>query len=532
MNPANKRLNFYYKISYLLGVICLFIIGYITYLSVQKTKEHFLSVDHTNRVIDITERLLTLMIDAETGVRGYHVSGKLSYLEPYYYSEDSTKVYFKYLKILTVDNPTQQKKIETLGKEIKNEFDLLREGIYYFRMGEKEKLNDLYYSGKDKQKMDFVRSTIKSVKDEELRLLNLRKTSLNNSREFTKTFIIFIILIYLVISIISYNIIHKYLSEKDKFESKLYETNQILASTLEELRVSNEEIVATNESLSDVNEKLAYSNEELAATTEEYQTAHDQAIIANEKLAEMNLDLEKRVESRVHELQEQNEILKKINNDLDDFVYTAAHDLKSPVNTMEGLINVLQLQSNGDLDENQKQTLKMMIGSSAKLKKTIFDLTQILRVQKEENLNKETIIFDEVFKEVCDDINDLIEKVKPHFIIDWKVEKLFYPHKHIRSILYNLISNALKYRSPDRDLIIRISTCMYDYRVELSVSDNGLGLDQKYVPKLFTMFKRFHDHVEGSGIGLYTVKRIIENNGGTIRVESNLETGTRFIILL
>jgi len=80
----------------------------------------------------------------------------------------------------------------------------------------------LYFSNKDKQKMDYVRSLIKSVKDGELRLLNLRKTSLNNSREFTKIFIIFIILIYLSISLISYRIIHKYLSEKDKFESKLY----------------------------------------------------------------------------------------------------------------------------------------------------------------------------------------------------------------------------------------------------------------------------------------------------------------------
>jgi len=298
------------------------------------------------------------------------------------------------------------------------------------------------------------------------------------------------------------------------------------------LRLSNEEIAATNESLSNVYEKLACSNEELAATTVGYQAAHDQAIIANEKLAEMNLDLEKRVENRVHELKEQNEILKKINNDLDDFVYKAAHDLKSPVNTMEGLVNIFQLQSNGELDENQKQTFKMMASSSAKLKKTIFDLTQILRVQKEDNLNKETIIFDEVFKEVCDHISELIESVKPHFVINWEVEKIFYPHKHIRSILYNLISNALKYRSPNRDLIIRISTCMYDFRVELSVNDNGLGVDQKNVPKLFTMFKRFDDNVEGYGIGLYSVKRIIENNGGSIGVDSNLDLGTLFTILL
>jgi signal transduction histidine kinase len=98
----------------------------------------------------------------------------------------------------------------------------------------------------------------------------------------------------------------------------------------------------------------------------------------------------------------------------------------------------------------------------------------------------------------------------------------------MRSILYNLVSNAVKYSSPDRLPVIHITTEQLNDEVILTVSDNGLGMNPAYKHKLFGMFKRLHDHVEGSGIGLYIVKRIIENNGGRIEVETELDVGTTF----
>ncbi|MFD3003437.1 ATP-binding protein [Pontibacter toksunensis] len=100
--------------------------------------------------------------------------------------------------------------------------------------------------------------------------------------------------------------------------------------------------------------------------------------------------------------------------------------------------------------------------------------------------------------------------------------------KNARSIVYNLVSNALKYRSPERQLLIQIDCYLQENYQVLSVKDNGLGMDLTDKSKLFGMFKRLHDHVEGTGVGLYIVKKIVENAGGRIEVESKVNEGATF----
>jgi signal transduction histidine kinase len=90
------------------------------------------------------------------------------------------------------------------------------------------------------------------------------------------------------------------------------------------------------------------------------------------------------------------------------------------------------------------------------------------------------------------------------------------------------LTNAIKYRSPDRAIEINITSVQQDSFILLSFADNGLGIPAEQIEKIFLMFKRVHTHVEGSGIGLYIVKRIIENNGGRIEVESEPGRGTTF----
>ncbi len=102
----------------------------------------------------------------------------------------------------------------------------------------------------------------------------------------------------------------------------------------------------------------------------------------------------------------------------------------------------------------------------------------------------------------------------------------------MRSIFYNLISNALKYRHPERNPVVDLKTEQLDDGILLTVKDNGLGISDANKEKVFSMFKRLHDHVEGSGVGLYIVKRIVTNAGGRIELESKLEEGTTFKIFL
>ncbi|HWZ21324.1 MAG TPA: hybrid sensor histidine kinase/response regulator [Cytophagaceae bacterium] len=259
-------------------------------------------------------------------------------------------------------------------------------------------------------------------------------------------------------------------------------------------------------------------------------------LIAQEKkLLQINNELEERVQKRTEELYKKNTELEaknteliRVNNDLDNFIYTASHDLKAPVANIEGLLNALFTEFNLD-NEHYLKIKEMTIFSINKFKNTILDLTKISNVQKDNNDSDiESLNFKELIEDVKSTIKDTIEKNKAQIITNLAVSEIKFSKKNMRSILYNLISNAVKYCSPDRLPVVTITTKKADDGILLSVSDNGLGIDPDYQHKLFGMFKRLHDHVEGSGIGLYIVKRIIENNGGRIEVKSELDAGTTF----
>ena len=106
-----------------------------------------------------------------------------------------------------------------------------------------------------------------------------------------------------------------------------------------------------------------------------------------------------------------------------------------------------------------------------------------------------------------------------------------FAEKNLRSIIYNLLSNALKYRHPDRAPVVHLRSHLEGRYAVLSVQDNGLGLNlDQDGSKLFALFQRLHDHVEGSGIGLYMVKKIVENAGGRIEVSSQQGVGSTFSV--
>jgi signal transduction histidine kinase len=106
--------------------------------------------------------------------------------------------------------------------------------------------------------------------------------------------------------------------------------------------------------------------------------------------------------------------------------------------------------------------------------------------------------------------------------------QVHFSKKNLQSILYNLLSNALKYRSSERELFVRISCYSNQSHHLLTIEDNGLGMDMRQEEKIFALFKRLHTHVEGTGIGLYIVKKMLENGGGKIEVESKLGVGSTF----
>ena len=231
------------------------------------------------------------------------------------------------------------------------------------------------------------------------------------------------------------------------------------------------------------------------------------------------------------ELASSNRQLSLINADLDNFVYTASHDLKAPISNIQGLLHLLEssLSPDSRASPRTQKVLKMMEQSVARFMNTIADLSDIVRLQKQANQASELLDLAEVIEEVRLDMASAIEEANAQLNIQVEDSALIrFAPKNLRSVVYNLLSNAVKYRDPQRRPIIDIRCEVADEYQLLTVADNGLGMDLSREGKLFSMFQRFHDHVEGTGVGLYIVKKIIENTGGRIEVESQVGEGSTF----
>jgi len=243
--------------------------------------------------------------------------------------------------------------------------------------------------------------------------------------------------------------------------------------------------------------------------------------------------LEKIVVERTQQLETSNNNLVRLNKDLDNFIYSASHDLKSPVNNIEGLIQLLKSELNNS-SPIVNTLIERIESSTSKVKTTVLNLTDIVKIQSNPYEDIETIDIRAVLKEILVENEILVKSSNAIITFSLNTETIQYSKQAFKSIMYNLIINAIKYRSPDRLPMIEISSKYNPQtsKYEISVKDNGLGIDlDLHREKLFTLFKRFHDHIEGSGIGLYIIHKIVESKGGKIEVESTVNAGTIFKVI-
>jgi len=230
----------------------------------------------------------------------------------------------------------------------------------------------------------------------------------------------------------------------------------------------------------------------------------------------------------IRELKMKNEELSRINLDLDNFVYTASHDLKAPINNIHALIRFLEEDMTPESKKNSGELLELIYSSIEKFQNTLTDLSTVVRESAgEEGVIKE-VWFNEVIDDVTTNLYQVIERTGAKFTLDLKGPVIHFPKKNLRSIIFNLVSNAIKYRAPDRKPEIKISTEKLERYILLKVSDNGLGIKEEDKAKVFKMFNRLHDHVEGTGVGMAIVSRIVDTAGGKIEIDSEIGKGTTF----
>jgi signal transduction histidine kinase len=229
-------------------------------------------------------------------------------------------------------------------------------------------------------------------------------------------------------------------------------------------------------------------------------------------------------------LQIQTEKLKISNNRLLQFAYIASHDLRSPVSN---IVTLLSFFDEKKIDSENLLFFNNIKKASKKLQDNLHHLIEM--VMDENNLYKrgEAINLCKLLDEVRFGIEKQLEESGAAIEVQFQVQSVIYPSVYLHSIIQNLITNAIKYRSPDRPPVIKVKTRKQGKFTCLSVEDNGRGIDlQKNRFKIFSRLERFDRDVEGKGIGLYLIKTQVEALGGKIEVESELGVGTKFHVYL
>lgn len=221
--------------------------------------------------------------------------------------------------------------------------------------------------------------------------------------------------------------------------------------------------------------------------------------------------------------------LQSKNNDLQQFSYIVSHNLRSPIAKILGLASII----GSDAAEN-KYLIEKIKEAAFSLDEVVKDINVIVSARKTEK-QLSVMYFRDKLRKVEQLLELEIEKSKPVITSDFsECDSVFTVPSYMLSIIYNLVSNAIKYRRPDITLKIHIA-CTQDEKVTcISVRDNGMGIDLvKNKDKIFGLYKRFHgDAIQGKGIGLNLVKTHAESLGGHVQVESMVNEGTTFRIYI
>lgn len=228
-------------------------------------------------------------------------------------------------------------------------------------------------------------------------------------------------------------------------------------------------------------------------------------------------------------LEKQNAELRKINSELDRFVYSASHELRAPLASLLGLLNLTSAE------ETSPSVLKKLNMMTIAVKRLDLFINDILNYSRNSRTEPETgkVDFEKLIHESMQSLSYLEGKDRIKVDVNITGEVFYSDSQRIAVLLNNLLSNAIKYqRRNENEPWIGITITVSPQKAVLKISDNGHGIAPGHLPKIFTMFYRANDHQPGSGLGLYISREIVTKMGGTLEVTSEVNKGSEFTITL
>ena len=230
---------------------------------------------------------------------------------------------------------------------------------------------------------------------------------------------------------------------------------------------------------------------------------------------------------RIKDLKEQEKLIA----DHEILLDTISHDIKNPLANLVMAIGLFKNVSPNDEGEF-KSLLKIVDTALTKMNKLIIELTEVRREEHKYKTEEELLNFEHILEDVRLTLSDNIIAANAIITSEINFSEITFSRRKIRSIVYNLINNAIKFRSSERQLKIVVTTNKEKEFIVIAVKDNGIGIDESKFDAIFSKYYRSENAIEGTGIGLYLVKEIVCNAGGKVLVKSQLDKGTEFQIYL
>jgi signal transduction histidine kinase len=471
MKPRIKRNLF--PVLLLVAAMIVFLNAWWAFQAVRTLATNANWLAHSWQVVHQVERVLGSAVNAETGERGYLLSGMDSYLEPYTTARRELPAELAHLQSLTSDNPAQQARMQDLRANLQRRFTVLQKAIDMRRHGGLDLSAPLLTGGPGKIEMDHIRDLCDAMEAEEDRLLAIRTASTNASRQRAQVTVV-------VASALDFLLI-------------LFGFGQFVRER--RLRVAAET----------AGERLSLAQEETEARAAEIRS--------------LNETLEDRVRVRTAELE-------RINRELEAFSYSVSHDLRAPLRTIDGFSLALHEDYAAAVGDTGRDYIERVRGGVQRMGQLIDALLQLSRITRAEII-REDFSMSGLAESVASDLQEQSRDRDLSFDIEPGLTAYADP-RLTRIALENLIGNAVKFTSKVPQAKVRFGwdTAQNAWYVR----DNGAGFDMIYADKLFGAFNRLHGDKDfkGSGIGLATVARVVHGHHGRIWANSAVNQGATF----
>lgn len=471
------------------------------YRTTAQNQEATAAVIHAYRVISAANALLTILVDMETGYRGFLLTGDDLFLEPYQAGTRDLDDQVAQLQALTADNPPQVERWRSIETQINEWRQRVTEpGIALRReIGSgrtpAEVMNAWVATGEGRRRFAAIRATFAEALSVEEQLLGERQVEAAAASEQLQ-----IVLVVGTLLALGLGVGLALLLTEDIVRpvARLATTAREIADGHLDRRIGlqrTDEIGQAGAAFDQMTEQL-------------------QATILQSHAAEQALD------ERARELA-------RSNADLEQFAYVASHDLQEPLRAVVSYLQLLERRYGSQLDERAKRYIAYAVDGGRRMQTLISDLLTYSRVGRRD------IAFEDV------DLEAIVKRVEAglHVAIEESDAVLTYDplptvvgdSTQLTQLFQNLIVNAIKFRgeSPPR---VHVSAERHDGAWLFSVRDNGIGIAPEYRERVFVLFQRLHarDEYGGTGIGLAVCKKIVERRGGTLWVEDTPGGGSTF----